>query len=312
MRNMTAINHFDLRAFDLNLLIAFDALMRDRSVTRAATRLKVGQPAMSHSLSVLRTLFQDELFIRVGTRMQPTARATAIAPAIEAALLSLQQTIYAPAAFDPATDQRLFRIGVSKEVETLVMPTLAAHLNSEAPQIRVHSRIVLRKDITRQLDEQAIDFAIGCFDPPAQRYHRHMLYAQSLSCVFNPDQLSLSTPLSLKNYLQQPHALVTMSEDLQGCLSEALDRVGHRLNVAIASADFLSVLDTVATAPLIGTLPTRIARRYSPRFGLIEQPIPLTLGMPDVSLLWTTAQDQAPATHWLRALIARITAQSEH
>lgn len=303
---MTSINHFDLRAFDLNLLIAFDALMRERSVTRAAARLKVGQPAMSHSLSVLRTLLQDSLFIRVGSRMQPTTRAVAIAPAIENALQSLQQVIHAPQSFDPTVDHHLFRIGVSKETETLIMPVLAAHLRHEAPNIHILSRIVLRREAARLLDEQAIDLAIGCYDLSTQRHHQRTLYAQSLSCVFNPDQLSLSTPLSQQDYLKQPHALVTMSEDLQGCLGEALDRVGHTLNVVIASADFLSVLETVATAPMIGTLPTRIALRYGHRFGLAVQPIPLELEMPSVSLTWTPQRDQDPASRWLRTLVASI------
>lgn len=309
---MTSINHFDLRAFDLNLLIAFDALMQECSVTRAAARLKVGQPAMSHSLSVLRTLLQDELFTRVGASMQPTAHAKAIAPAIEAALRSLQNIIHDPMTFDPATDRHLFQIGVSKEMETLIMPALAAYLRRAAPNIRVRSHIALRRDMARLLDEQTIDFAIGCFDHQAQRYHQHPLYAQSLSCVFHPAQFPKISRLSLTDYLQQPHALVTLSEDLQGCLTEALNRVGHTLNVMVASADFLSVLDTVATAPLIGTLPTRIAQRYGPHFGLTIAPIPLSLDMPDITMSWTTRLDQDPATRWLRTQVARILTDNEN
>ena len=98
---MSQIDHFDLRSFDLNLLIAFDALMRERSVTRAADLLKIRQPAMSHSLSLLRTLFQDELFVRVGTVMQPTARALALAEPVEQALSMMQTVIHARSEFDP-------------------------------------------------------------------------------------------------------------------------------------------------------------------------------------------------------------------
>ena len=309
---MTTINHFDLRAFDLNLLIAFNAMMVERSVTRAAARLKVGQPAMSHSLSVLRMLLNDELFIRVGARMQPTARALALAPDIEHALLALQHIIHAPQRFDSDTDTRLFRIGVSKEMETLIMPALAAHLQKEAPGVRIHSRIVLRKDITRALDDHAIDIAIGCFDGQGTRYCHHLLYENALSCVFSPSLLALPTPLSRSDYLRHPHALVTLSEDLQGCLSEALERIEHSLNVAIASADFLSVLGTVTSAPLIATLPTRIAQHYASHFGLTVQPIPLALDMPSVSLLWTAPMDKDPAIRWLRTLLIRITSDAQH
>src|SRR3974390_1947397 len=96
---MKNINHFNLRSFDLNLLIAFDALMKDRSVTKAAARLKVQQPALSHHLSALRVLLDDELFIRVGNDMQPTAKAEALADGVAQILAGAQALILAQDTF---------------------------------------------------------------------------------------------------------------------------------------------------------------------------------------------------------------------
>jgi hypothetical protein len=117
------INHFNLRSFDLNLLVAFDALFKDRSVTKAAARLKIQQPAMSHNLSTLRLLMDDELFVRVGNLMQPTAKAEVLAEQVGAVLGQMQKIVLSTERFDPAVSDKIFRIGFSCE-ELLLMPDL--------------------------------------------------------------------------------------------------------------------------------------------------------------------------------------------
>lgn len=303
---MHSIDHFDLRSFDLNLLIAFDAMMRERSVTRAAERLKIRQPAMSHSLSLLRTLFQDELFVRVGTVMQPTVRALALAEPVGQALGMMQTVIHAKSEFDPSTDQRIFRMGFSSEVELLLMPELALRLRQRAPGVKLHGRPVQHRDVYRMLDDRALDLAIGCFDSQARRYRQQLLFEQSLSCVFHPDNMAFKSSIPLEDYLSLPHALVSLSESLHGCLESALDTIGGKLNVVATSSEFLGVLGMVADAPLIATLPTRMARRYGEAFGLQVIPVPMTLTLPDVSLVWTVQEDNHPASQWLRSEIGDI------
>ncbi|WP_110657228.1 LysR family transcriptional regulator [Salinicola halimionae] len=308
---MQPIDHFDLRNFDLNLLIAFDAMMRERSVTRAAERLRIRQPAMSHNLSLLRTLFQDDLFVRVGIIMQPTVRAQMLAEPVEQALGMMQSLIHASSEFDPATDQRIFRMGFSSEVELLLMPELASRLRQRAPGVRLHGRPAQRRDVYRLLDDRILDLAIGCFDNQAQRYRQHRLFEQSLSCVFHPELMTLGESISLTEYLRSPHALVSLSESLHGCLESALDTVGGTLNVVATSSEFLGVLGMVASAPLIATLPTRMAKRYGTAFGLSVIPVPMTLTVPDVSLVWTAQEDNNPASRWLRGEIHDILGQME-
>lgn len=303
---MQPIDHFDLRSFDLNLLIAFDAMMHERSVTRAAERLKIRQPAMSHSLSVLRTMLDDKLFVRVGTQMQPTARAQALAEPIGQTLRMMQDIIHTTASFDPATDERLFRLGFSSEVELLLMPELATVLRERAPGVRLHGRPVKPDEAYRMLDDRVLDVAVGCFDSQAKRYRQQPLYEQSLSCVFHPDRVGLGDAISLQDYLTHPHALVSLSDSLHGCLESALDRVGGRLNVAATSSEFLGVLGMIACAPLIATLPTRMAMRYGSAFGLRVVPVPMTFDVPDVSLVWTAQTDNDPGSEWLRGWIGGI------
>lgn len=304
---MAHINHFDLRSFDLNLLVAFDALMQERSVTRAAARLKVGQPAMSHSLSTLRVLLQDALFVRVGTAIRPTARATALAGPIRTALGQMQAALHAQAEFDPATEERTVRLGFSGELELLLIPDLAATLRRSAPGLRLLSQRAGRDEVHRLLDEGALDLAIGCFEATTARRHRsQILFEPSLSCVFNPELLPLEAPIALADYLTLPHAVVTLTDSLKGCLEAALDEIGAELNVVSASSEFMSVLATAAATPVIATVPTRMARRYGPRFGLRVVPAPLKLRLPAAAMIWSAQLDQDPASAWIRQQVAGL------
>lgn len=304
---MTHINHFDLRSFDLNLLVAFDALMQERSVTKAATRLKVGQPAMSHSLSTLRVLLQDQLFVRVGSALQPTARAVILAEPIRTALAQMQAALHTQAAFDPATEERTVRLGFSGELELLLIPDLVATLRRSAPGLRLLSQRAGRAEVHRLLDEGSLDLAVGCFEATtAQRYRSRILFEPSLSCIFNPALLPLDTPIALADYLTLPHAVVTLTDSLKGCLEAALDEIGAELNVVSASSEFMSVLATAAAAPVIATVPTRMARRYGPRFGLAISPAPLTLRLPAAAMVWSAQLDQDPASVWLRRQVTDL------
>lgn len=308
---MQSIDHFDLRSFDLNLLVAFDALMQERSVTRAAARLKVGQPAMSHTLSTLRVLLQDELFVRIGTAMQPTPRAAALAGPVRSALAQMQTALHAAPAFDPATEQRTIRLGFSSEVELLLIPELTAALRRAAPGLRLISQPAERDQVHRLLDEGSLDLAVGCFEAEVQRHKSQFLFEQALSCAFNPNRVPVKAPIALADYMALPQVLVTFTNSLQGCFAAALDEIGTELNVVAASSEFLSVLATVAASPVITTIPARMARLYGPRFGLTLSPVPLKLRLPAVSMVWPLQLDRDAASVWLRTLVAEILQTTE-
>jgi len=191
---MQSIDHFDLRSFDLNLLIAFDALVEEGSVTRAATRLKVRQPAMSHSLSTLRMLLDDALLVRVGADMRPTPRALELAPRIRAALRAVQEAVRSGMRFDPRSEERTFRLGFCSEMEVLVMPALAARLRADAPRIRVIGRHCDAEDVHRFLDDGVVDCAVGGYGG-GERHGALTLFEPALACCFNPLLLPLTIPV---------------------------------------------------------------------------------------------------------------------
>jgi LysR family transcriptional activator of mexEF-oprN operon len=300
MRLMTTIDHFNLRSFDLNLLIAFDALMSEGSVTKAAKRLKVQQPAMSHSLSTLRILLQDELFIRVGQVMHPTAKAKSLALPVRQALRQAQLALSGGSAFDPATEERTFRIAMTPEIEMLLVPELTTRLRQLAPGMKVLARIFSYNGGEPVLEDGSIDLSVGCTFAKTSRRLFETLYEVGVSCCFNPALLKLSNPITLEQYLNADHALISQSESLQGCIKEALEMANIELNVVAAATAFMPVLSAAAASPIIATVPTKIAERYAPLLDLQISPVPVDLSLPPVHMVWAAHADADPVNAWLR------------
>jgi len=257
----------------------------------------------------LRVLLQDQLFIRVGQVMKPTARAESLSPKVRRALEHMQDVLYAGDTFDPKSQQRIFRVGFSSEVELLLLPGLTARLREIAPGIRLISRPVSPEQIYPLLDEGAFDIGVGCFGEGASRHRTEFMFEQSLSCCYNPARLPLTMPIDVETYLTTGHALVTWSGAIQGCINDALDQIRTRLHVVMASSEFLTVLAATAEAPVIATVPTRMAKRYAPLFGLQFGPVPIDLKLPDVAMVWTAQTDRDPGSEWLRGEIRAVLAE---
>jgi DNA-binding transcriptional LysR family regulator len=186
MISMTSIDHANLSRLDLNLLVAFDALLTERSVTRAAARVGLGQSAMSHNLARLRTLFGDELLTRGAEGMRPTPRALALADPVRVTLAQIQAAVLQRKAFDPATAERIFRIGLADSIEVAVIPSLLARLRKEAPSVSLRLRSINRYSVLEELDTGKLDLGVGVFDQgqiqsqaPAPLYRQLPLLVQS-------------------------------------------------------------------------------------------------------------------------------------
>lgn len=297
---MQPIDSFDLRLFDLNLLVAFDVLMRERSVTNAAREMRVGQPAMSHSLATLRVLLQDDLLIRVGNTMTPTSHALLLHERVREGLSALQGAVRMSDRFDPAREDRTFRLGFASDVELILMPRLMPVLRAQAPGIRIVGHLVNAREVEPLLDNGMFDAAIGCFTKQAARFRMRHLYDQELVCLWHPELLKVELPLTRERYLSAPHVAMTLDDNLRGCLDAALMASGETLRVVAGSAQFLSVLSIIASAPAMATLPSGVARLHADRFGLAVAPPPIDLRLPPISLLWSARLNADPGADWLR------------
>jgi DNA-binding transcriptional LysR family regulator len=306
---MATINHFNLRSFDLNLLIAFDAMMRDRNVTKAAARLKIQQPAMSHSLATLRMLLGDELFVRVGNVMQPTAKAEALAEQVARVLEQTQSLLQATDGFDPAQAEHTFRLGFSCD-ELLLLPDLSSRLEARGSGLKISAQRAADEQVGNDLDEGVLDLAIGCYAPKPARYRSRHLFEQKMVCCYKPELLRRSAPLDLEGYLAGRHVVVSQLDGMQGCLGGLLAEAGYKVNVVVSVPDYLTALAAAVTAPLIVTVPRQIAARYAGMFGLAADPAPVDLKLPAVAMIWAARSDREPSVEWLRQQIVATVEQS--
>lgn len=206
----------DVRLFDLNLLTDFEAMLLERSVTRAAARRGVGQPAMSYALKRLRDAFDDELFVRVGAGMEPTARALDLAEPIARVLSDIRTDVLTQRPFNSAVEQRTFRIAASDYAEVAVIGGLLPKLRAEAPGVQLILRTVPRDRIATELEAGTVDMAIGFFPGVAGAITSVRLYAETFVCLFDEAACGVSAPVTLDQFAELPHLLMSLRGETSG------------------------------------------------------------------------------------------------
>ncbi len=306
---MMAIDHANLARIDLNLLVAFDALIAERSVTRAAARTGVGQSAMSHSLGRLRGLFGDELLTRAPDGMRPTPRALALIEPVRAALAQIQALAAPREAFSPATSDRVFRIGLPDSMEVLLVPSLLAYLQAEAPGVRLRLHAIAGQgDVLDDLDADRLDMAIGLgsFSGGSDHHKQRALLTGSYLCMFNAALVGITPPISLEDYVRLPHVLTSLRAGEHGVVDDALARIGLGRHVALTTPRFLAVPFLVRGAPVITTMHAQLARLFATALSLSLSPPPVVLPEISISLLWHASYDADQGHAWLRQIVARL------
>ncbi|GJE72261.1 LysR family transcriptional regulator [Methylorubrum podarium] len=300
------IDHVHLGRLDLNLLVALDALLTERSVTRAAGRIGISQSAMSHALGRLRAAFSDELLTRAPDGMRPTPRALALMAPVQAALSQIQEITRPPDAFDPATADLTFSLGIPDSTEVLLMPTLIAHLQAVAPGVKLLLHTVDRHRILDDLDTGRVDLGIGVFEQGQTHHKRRILNKESYLCIFNAELVGVSAPISLDDYVRLPHLLTSLVESAHGVVDDALAKIGRKRVIALTSPRFSVMPFVVRQAPVIATMHARLARFFADSMGLTVSPAPIALPDVSISMIWHASNDTVPSQRWLRETIVKL------
>jgi DNA-binding transcriptional LysR family regulator len=307
------IDTVNLGRIDLNLLVHLDALLTERSVTRAAARGGIGQSAMSHNLARLRELFGDELLTRGSDGMRLTPRAVTLLEPVRTMLAQVEALVSRDQAFDPATAVRTFRFGLPDSMEVLIMPALLARMREVAPGIHLRLYNFDASRLFDDLDADEVDLAIGYDTFPQGQFHhkRRKLFTETWLCMFNAEKTGIAPPISLDDFVRLPHVLTSLrpGRSVRGIVDEALEKLGLGRSVALTTPRFLTVPSLVARAPVIVTMQARLARLFAAEFGLSLSPPPVELSEVTVSLLWHASYDHDPAHTWLRELVAELAAE---
>jgi DNA-binding transcriptional LysR family regulator len=308
-----AIDHANLARLDLNLLVALDALLTERGVTRAAARVGLGQSAMSHNLARLRALFGDELLTRGPEGMRPTPRALALAEPVRAALSQVQALVSRGEAFDPRTAERTFRFGLPDSTEVLLVPTLLARLCDAAPGIHLRLHNIDPSRLLDDLDTDRLDLAVGlgAFAQGQAHHKRRLLLTERYLCMFDAERTGVSPPISLDDYVRLPHVLTSLRPGERGVVDDALAKLGLKRTVVLTTPRFLAVPFLVSRAPVVVTMHARLARLFAAELGLSLSPPPVELQEIAVSLLWHASYDHDPAHAWLRGEVVSLAQEVE-
>ena len=296
----------DLRRFDLNLLVAFDALMAERSVTGAAQRMGVGQPAMSNALARLRDMFGDPLLTRTPSGMQPTGRALDLVEPVSRILADLRTEVFAGRAFRPETETRVFRVGASDHAEVALMQDVLRAVRAAAPGVHLVTRSVEMRLGAELLATGAIDLAVGYFPEIEGDLEVTTLYQENFVCLFDAEACGIAPPLSLDTYVGLPHILVSLRGEPFGHFDELLRAAGRSRVVIYTTSHFLAVPFLLHGFRAVAALPRRLAENCANAADLATCPVPLPSEGYMVSMAWHRRTASDPAQRWLRGIVAEV------
>jgi DNA-binding transcriptional LysR family regulator len=295
--------------YDLNLLPIFLALMEERSVTRAAERLGMTQPALSNALSRLRTTLQDQLFIRERYGIQPTPIALELAPVIAEALSRLDDAVLGQQAFDPARAERLLTIAPNGYVEFVLVPAIVARVGKVAPGIRIRLT-PYSNDLTETgVVSGTTALVLGrIVDPPENLVVQHLM-DEGLACVVRAGHPEIDDSMTRDQFERLKHVNVVPPGRMRAGLFQALAQQQLKRDVAISVTNFFAVAEMVAVTDYCATLPQQICRRLAHDSRLKVLPSPVDLGTFPVDMAWHVRYRHDPAHRWLRSLIGDVAAE---
>jgi DNA-binding transcriptional LysR family regulator len=295
----------NLAGIDTNLVVALHALLQERSVTRAARRLGLGQPATSHALARLRAHFGDELLVRSGREMVLTGCGRRLFDPVAAVVAGLEQVFSPPGAFDPATSRRVFRVAATDNLELYVLPRLAPLIEKEAPHVRLRF-FHLPEDWPSALRRGDMELKLGRKAPLGPGFHDEDLFRDRMVCVVRRGH-PLRGPLTLPAYEGLRHILIS-PHAAPSPLDALLEARGVRREIVLTLAHFVVAPSIVAHSDYALTAPERLVAATSPGLRLRSLALPIRLPGYALSQVWDRALDADEGHRWLRGAIRRASA----
>ncbi|ESQ86680.1 nodulation protein NfeD [Asticcacaulis sp. AC460] len=288
---------------DLNLLVILDHLLQGKSVSQTAQFLSLTQPAISNSLSRLRVHFEDELFVQVGRRLEPTPFAKTLAEPVKAALQDIERIIIARSDFDPATAERDFTLVCSDYVYTAFLTLVIRKLAVIAPKVNI--LVMLNSEMTSPLlNDGQVDFLIT---PQGLTFPLHPsvpLFSDDFSCIVWSGNEEVGDSLTREQYLDMRHVSVTLGpKNPKHIEQKSLDMLNIERRIVVFTPTFNAVADTVVGTPYIATVHSRTARLFAERLPLKVLKAPVPIATFTECLQWHRNKDADTGTLWLKEFL---------
>ena len=299
-----------LNALDLNLVRVLDALLREKSVTRAGEQIGLSQPAVSAALNRLRHTLNDQLFVRRGNDMVPTPRAESLAEPVRTALRGIERAFQPATDFDPATLERTFTFMGADFFSMLLMPPFAARIAAIAPGVSFRFLDSAIGDVSKLLQEDRIDLALERPLEVADWVSSVALFGSPFAVIAAKGNVALGragvaegdqVPLDL--FCALPHALRSIDGSMSGFTDDALGRIGRSRRVTLALPHFQAVALAVAGGPYLAVVPTQFAVEAARSLPIGIYGAPISIPSPAVRMYWHARRDDEPPHRWIRGQI---------
>lgn len=300
----------NLRDLDLNLLVVFNQLLLDRSVSVAADKLNLTQPAISNALKRLRTVLKDDLFLRTSRGMEPTPYALHLAEPVIYALNALQSALTHRDSFDPQTSQRTFNLAMTDIGEIYFMPPLMEALALRSPGIRINTVRPHRGNLKEDMESGSVDLAVGPLPDLQTGFFQRRLFRHRYVCMFRKGHPNARSPMSLKQFSELEHVGVVPENTGHTDVDSLLEKAGVKRLIRLKVPHFIAVGAILQTTDLIATVPQRFADRVQGAFGLETSPHPVRLPDIAINLFWHAKFNRDPASLWLRQLLVELFSDS--
>jgi DNA-binding transcriptional LysR family regulator len=291
----------NIRNLDLNLLVALNALLEEKQVTRAAERINLSQPAMSRALARLRTMFQDPLLIKDAKGMALTSRAQELYIPLQHILREITDMV-SPPSIEPAQMQGEIVIATRDNILVTILPKVIDIITNEAPEIKLRIVPLIGHDLS-PLEFHKVDFVLSATESESASLHRSILYEECFICMASSKYANLGGKITLEKFMSMKHCLVTISGFGTGVVDDYLSQKGLERNIVVRLPHFLAAGYLVAESDLIVTLPLRLAQLFaqSNLIALLEPPFQLPQF--PIYLYWHRRNQNNPIHQWIKKII---------
>ena len=296
----------NLRDIDLNLLVVFQQLYKERRVAAVAETLGLTQPAVSNALARLRKMLGDELFLRTGRGMEPTPYASYLAEPIANALASIRDTLERQLEFDPVDSVRTFTLAMTDLGEIHFLPRLMGRLAEVGPGVTISTVRNTSVNLGDELEAGRVDIAIGLLPQLKAGFFQRLLFRQRYVCIFRKGHPLDRGSMSLDDFEGAQHVVVAAGGTAHAMVDETIERRGIRRNVRLSVPHFIALGNILANTDLIATVPERYLRESMAPFNLTYLPLPVPVPEFDVNLFWHARFHKEPGNQWLRNVIAEL------
>lgn len=301
------MNRMHLSDTTLRLFLVLDVLLAEGSVTRAAGRLGLTQPAVSHALRQLRDLYKDPLVVRTRDGMRPTPLAESLMPRLRAGLAELEKALNGEAAFDPATSRRRFTVATVDHPQITALPALMTRLAKEAPGIDVRVR-PLGSGLADALESGSLDTVLAGGEVEQalaldRGLMRTLICCEPFVCIVRADHPQVGETLDLDTWLALPHVMTSTGGHDRGMVDAVLEPLGLARRIALTVPSFAGTPAAVAETDMVAAVPRSIAEWGARCFGLRCFPPPVALPKGDAYLWWHERLHNDPGHRWWRRML---------